>query len=94
MPYLLIRHKVQDYAKWKPLFDEHGASRQANGSRGGQLFRNAHDPNELFILFDWDDLEQARQFVQSEDLREVMQRAGVADQPDLYFLEAVEHVPA
>ncbi len=21
MPYLLIRHKVQDYGKWKPLFD-------------------------------------------------------------------------
>jgi heme-degrading monooxygenase HmoA len=92
MPYLLIRHKVEDYAKWKPLFDEHGATRQANGSRGGQLFRNANDPNELVILFDWDDLEQARQFVQSEDLRQVMQRAGVADQPDLYFLEAVEHV--
>jgi hypothetical protein len=22
MPYILARHKVEDYAKWKPLFDE------------------------------------------------------------------------
>jgi hypothetical protein len=38
-------------------------------------------------------IEKARQFAQSEDLRETMQRAGVADQPDVYFLEEVEHVP-
>jgi quinol monooxygenase YgiN len=93
MPYLLVRHKVQDYAKWKPGFDAHGTTRQANGCRGGQLFRNASDPNELVILFEWDDLEKARRFAQSEDLRETMQRVGVADQPDIYFLEEVEHVP-
>ncbi len=93
MPYILIRHKVADYLKWKPVFDEHGATRQASGSRGGQLFRNATDSNELVILLEWDDLEQARQFAQTEDLRQTMQRAGVADQPDVYFLEAVEHVP-
>jgi heme-degrading monooxygenase HmoA len=92
MPYLLIRHKVEDYAKWKPVYDQHGTTRKASGSQGSQLFRNANDPNELVILFEWDDLEKARQFVQSEDLRQAMQRAGVADQPDIYFLEEVEHV--
>ncbi len=93
MPYLLVRHKVEDYARWKPLFDAHGTTRQASGCRGGQLFRNANNPNELVILFEWDNLENARQFTQSSDLREVMQRAGVIEQPDVYFLEAVEHVP-
>ena len=38
-------------------------------------------------------LEKARQFAQSSDLREVMQQAGVVDQPDVYFLEALEEVP-
>ena len=49
MPHLLIRHKAQDYARWKPLFDEHGATRRANGSKGGRLYRNAGDPNEIVI---------------------------------------------
>ncbi len=57
------------------MFDQRSATRQASGSRGGQLFRNANDPNELGILLDWEDLEQARQFAQSEDLRQAMQRA-------------------
>jgi hypothetical protein len=52
MAQLFIRHKVKDYAKWKPLFDEHGAKRKAAGSKGGRLFRSEKDPNEVVILFD------------------------------------------
>ena len=87
MPYILIRHKVKDYTKWKPAFDEHGAARKAVGSKGGYLLRNIDDPNEVVMFMEMDDLEKARQFVQSEDLRQAMERSGVADQPDIYFLD-------
>jgi heme-degrading monooxygenase HmoA len=93
MPYMLVRHKVEDYEKWKPVFDGHQATRSESGGKGGFLFRNADDPNEIIILLEWPDLEDARRFAQSEDLRETMQRAGVAEQPDIYFLEEVEKVP-
>ncbi len=39
-------------------------------------------------------LDNARTFAQSQDLREAMQRAGVADQPDIYFFEEVEELRA
>jgi heme-degrading monooxygenase HmoA len=87
MPYILVRHKVEDYAKWRLAYDEHGAARQASGCKGTHVFRNAEDPNEIVILLEWDDLENARQLIQSEDLREAMQRSGVTDQPDIYFLD-------
>jgi heme-degrading monooxygenase HmoA len=93
MPYLLIRHKVEDYERWKPFFDENATARGQSGSKGAQLFRNADDPNEIVILFEWDELDNARQFAHSEDLRETMQRAGVAGRPDLYFFEEAEEVP-
>jgi hypothetical protein len=92
MPYLLIRHRVRDYEQWKSVFDAHSLTRQANGSRGGQLFRNAFNPNELVVLLEWDVLERARQFAQSEELREVMQRAGVVDYPTISFLKDGEQV--
>jgi len=92
MPYLLVRHKVTDIATWKPAFDEHSATRQASGSRGGLLLRNADDRSEVILLFEWDDLGKARQFAQSDDLGQVMQRAGVADRPDVYFLDQAERV--
>ena len=94
MPYMLIRHKVKDYPKWKPVFDEHGKARKASGSKGGPLLRSADDPNNLVILLQWDDLAKARQFPQSQDLRAAMERAGVADRPDIHFLEEIEKPPA
>lgn len=89
MPYMLVRHNVKDYAKWKPVFDEHAGFRKANGSRGGRVFRTAGDPSEVIILFEWDDLGKAQKFAQSEDLREAMERAGVNGKPDIYFVEEV-----
>jgi heme-degrading monooxygenase HmoA len=90
MAQLIIRHKVKDYLKWKSMFDEHGAKRKAAGSKGGRLFRSEKDPNEVVILFEWQDLGKARQFAESEDLRKTMERAGVVGKPELYFLDEIE----
>ena len=87
MPALLIRHHVADYLAWKTVFDEHELTRRANGSQGGWLFRDAADPSAILVLLAWDDIERARLFVDSDDLRMAMQRAGVTDQPDIWFLE-------
>ena len=94
MPYLLVGHKVDDYEGWKPVFDEHGTFREQSGSKGARLWRNANDPNETLILFEWDSMENAQRFANSDNLRETMQKAGVADQPDVYFLEEVEELRA
>jgi heme-degrading monooxygenase HmoA len=86
MPSLFIRHRVADYTAWKPIFDAHGMTRRANGSQGGRILRSADDPHEVLVLLEWDDLRRARLFVDSDDLREAMHRAGVTDQPDIWFL--------
>lgn len=87
MPYVLVRHKLADFAKWRPIYDAHGAARKTAGSKGARLFRNADNPNETVMLFEWSDLDSARRFADSEDLRQAMTRAGVADRPDIYFLD-------
>ncbi len=87
MPAVLVHHKVRDFASWKPVFEAHGGARKAAGSKGGLLFRNAADPNGVVVLLHWDDLTKARRFVESDDLRQAMERAGVVGQPELVFLE-------
>jgi heme-degrading monooxygenase HmoA len=94
MSYLLVRAKFQDYSKFHPVYTQHAASRKASGSKGARLFRSADNPNEVVALFEWDDLDKARQFAQSDDLRQAMQRAGLADRPDVYFLDEVEQTSA
>lgn len=94
MPALLIRHKVADYARWRTIIDEHGINRRANGSQGARIFRNAADPTETLVLLEWDDLARARLFAQSDDLLDALARAGVTDEPDLWFLDETGQLPA
>jgi heme-degrading monooxygenase HmoA len=87
MIHMLVRHKVADFAKWKPVYDAHASARQKAGLKEEHLFRNADDPNEVILLFSAEDIDKAKAFAASDDLREAMQRAGVSDKPDVYFLK-------
>lgn len=92
MVYVLIRHKVEDYDKWKRVFDEQDATRKSGGCKGGRLFRNIDDQSEITIVFKWDTIENARKFTESEGLKRRMQKGGVVEKPDIFFLEKVEQV--
>jgi heme-degrading monooxygenase HmoA len=90
MPALLIRHRVADYAAWAPGFAGDGEARRAHGCQNARLFRDARDPSQVLVLLDWDDLERARLFAQSDELREALTRAEVADEPTLWLLEETD----
>ena len=49
--HMLIRHKVADFAKWKPAYDAHQSARQSAGLKEEHLFHNADNPNEVLLLF-------------------------------------------
>lgn len=85
--FMLVRHKVKDFAAWKAGYDGHRPKRLEAGLTEKHLLRSADDPNEVVILFEAQDLSQARAFAASADLRQKMQEVGVIDRPDIFFLE-------
>jgi heme-degrading monooxygenase HmoA len=93
MTYVLVIHKVEDYAKWKTVYDEDGATRKAKGSKGAFVFRDANDSNQMVVITEWEDMEKAKNFAESEDLRNTMQKAGVSGRPDVYYLDEIERTP-
>lgn len=86
MAFLLIRHKVKDFMAWKAGYDAHHPQRTEAGLTEHYLLRGADDANEVVLLFEARDLERARAFATSADLREKMQEVGVIDKPEIYFL--------
>ena len=86
MTHILVRHKVADFAKWKPVYDGHHAARQNAGLREKSLLRSIDNPNEVILLFEAEDLKRAQAFTESSELREAMQKAGVVGKPDILFL--------
>ena len=82
---VIVRHKVEDFEKWKPVYDEHDSTRKEAGCQSDQVLQNGDDPNDVAISFDWDSLENFKKFEESDTLKEAMQKAGVIGKPDFYY---------
>ena len=86
MAFILIRHKVKDFKTWKTGYDAHQPNRTEAGLTEKYVLRGTDDANEVVLLFEAQDLNRAKAFAASADLREKMQEVGVIDKPDIYFL--------
>ena len=90
MTHMIVKHHVADYAKWQEGFDKDRGIRKSNGSLGGQVFQSSSDPSEVFVLLEWDNIENLERFTQSAELKERMKKAGVSGKPDMYFVNLTE----
>ncbi len=90
MVYLLVQMTVRDFDQWKPLFDSNEAERRAHGAGTVQVFRHALEPNDLTILFEWDNAYDAQHFAASPNMREMMKQAGVIGSPTFAVLDKVD----
>jgi quinol monooxygenase YgiN len=88
MPYMLITHKVEDYAKWKSVFDDVAPMRREAGEKSARLYRDDTDPQVVTAIFEWDTLEHAHEYAGSARLKTAMKNAGVVSQPEITFLNA------
>ena len=82
MNYLLVKHKVKDFKKWKVVYDEHEPAREAARLKECYLLRNNKNRNEVFILFQASDLARANAFVGSAELRAAMKKRALQASPN------------
>ena len=87
---LLVAHEVADWDAWKAVFDGHAEARAAAGLTSRGVARGAENPNMVYINFAISDLDAARAFAASEDVKTTMEAAGVVGTPELYFTETVQ----
>lgn len=85
----LVVHRVADFNTWKVVFDEHEPARRAAGILGHHLNRREDDPNVISIYLPVSDLDAAKAFESSDDLRSTMQSAGVTGPPETSWMTPV-----
>ncbi len=93
MTYVLVIHTVEDYDKWKQGYDKHEDMRKKEGSQGAFAFRNAENPKQMVVMTKWKDIKSAKNFNESENLKETMKKAGVLGKPEIYYLDEIERTP-
>jgi len=85
MATLFVRHDVQDFGTWKAAYDAFDAERKTMGVTGHGVYQSENDPNNVTVYHDFETMEAAKQFMGSARLKEVMESAGVAGEPVIWF---------
>lgn len=86
---MIIKHKVANYAKWKPYYDEHDSVRLAHGLHNYVIARGTEDSNMVLIALRMDDVNKAKEMAASKELKDRMKKAGVTGAPVIDYIEAV-----
>ena len=82
---LFARMNVADYETWRRVYDEFYGDRGAMGVLGAAAFQLVDDPNDVTLWHDFETAEAATAFASSDALRDVIQRAGVQGEPQIWF---------
>jgi len=90
--YTIVRHTVLDFARWKKVFDEFEPFRKKNGETTAAVIQVEGDQKDVVVISTWASLDAARAFFDRKELKEAMEKAGVANDPEFVFGE--EAVPA
>ena len=90
MPYIMIRHTVANYAKWKRAVNEFAKFRKASGEKCFYVCRGSEDANDLLVWCEWDATAKMKKFAKSAELRTAMKDAGVTSKPDISFYGKME----
>ena len=80
-------HKVQDFGKWKTVFDNFSDFRKSSGEINYSVGTLHNEPNTAFVMNSWCNADDFQKFVGSTELAEGMKDAGALEAPQVIILE-------
>lgn len=82
MHYFTITHKIENYGKWKPVFDSDEARRQTLGIKTIAVMKGLEDENEITLVMSAPDIKTIEDRSHDDVLKQKMQEAGVISKPE------------
>lgn len=87
MYYLLCKHQVEDYTRWRRIFDSHAEAQREFGLHLLHILRDIADPNLVVLLFRVHDVRKAKAFTEAPSASEAAGTSGVIGMPEILFLK-------
>lgn len=85
---IIVKRNLNDYDSWKRVVSTGNEIRKEKGSKGGMVYRNAKNPNEVYLVFDWD---ETKSYLDYFNLPEVQK--GLEDTGSTEIIEVSESFP-
>jgi len=88
--HLHVDFKVKDYKQWKKGYDASKKMRRAAGEVAFTIYRDLDDPNTVTVLSVQKDAEGIKAFMESPDLKKLMEEAGIIQMGRMYIMEETD----
>lgn len=76
---MLCMNKLEDYEKWRPVFDGNIEMAVKAGLHLKNIWRSAGEPDTVYFLFDIEDMQRAEAFVNDPLSAQTGKAAGVIE---------------
>jgi quinol monooxygenase YgiN len=86
----IFLHKVKDFNAWKKVFDSFYSTRQKYGEKSYSVGTVKGEPNNAYVINEWESVEKFNAFRNSPDLQNAMKDAGVLEVPKITILDVVQ----
>jgi quinol monooxygenase YgiN len=90
LPGVIVTHAVEAYDAWRAVYDDLDYYRRQKGIVGHAVNQELGKPNQVIVYHQANDLDALRAFVDSTEVKEAMQRAGVLGTPDIRFVQVAD----
>ncbi|HKW13071.1 MAG TPA: hypothetical protein VJS69_01155 [Candidatus Krumholzibacteria bacterium] len=94
MNYLLCRNRVRNFDQWKRVFDSHADIHGKAGLKLTNLWHEMDNPRHVFFLFEVEDMERARAFLDHSDASTSAHEAGLIEGDFHFFGPSLGYSPA
>lgn len=89
MAIVILNHRVKDFGVWKPYYDADQPRRAAAGLKELHVCSKEDDPNEVYLIFEAEDVARAMKMMENPELHKVMEEAGIIRKPAVTVLKKV-----
>ena len=85
MERMMIKHHVKDFGTWLKVYDKEGKDTRASfGMVDRALGRGVDDSNMVYLVFAITDMAKAMERGKSEELKKLLDEAGVDSEPEMF----------
>jgi len=93
MNYMLCRNRVRNFDQWKSVFDTHADAHRAAGLKLVHLWYELNNPRNIFFLFEVEDVERARAFLENADATKAEHESGLIEGDFRFFGQSMGYGP-
>ena len=86
---VIVSHEVNDFTKWKSVFDNHEPVRRDAKMETLGVYRSVDNSNMVTIIVNVPDAATMQAFMTNPDMEKVMKESGVISAPEVKILQKV-----